>query len=407
MNLQPDPYGIAVERGLRELSSEVGVADFVFRSVNVAKGKGAQREVGDFLLWVGRVMAIVSVKARDPDVQPGRPEREVKWTLKKTKDAHRQVLGTARNLKRMAPGALTLVSERGIEVPWDPSLVDHYLGVVLIETAEPDDQLAPPVLEGPVPTIAMLAADWDFLHQALPSTTAVLNYVARRAALVPSCPLGSEPDLMALIIEQEGDDEFVFRDDGLPRGYFEQVAEAHPDWFLATDPNGKAAFVIDVLIEAASDNDPDWTTLDDPLDYLHLTEFLDKIPLAHRVGIGQNALDRCEAVGRNGGYNVGIFGLPHGLLVYMASAQDRADRAGLLRQLTVERHTQALEAGAPPDLITVGIATEPIPSNGRSHDMILVQGGFDFDDAHKAERDRLFEVRDFTPMVEMWRGTGA
>jgi len=70
---QPDPYGIAVERGLRELSGEVGVADFVFKPVNVGKGKGAQREIGDFLLWVGRVMAIVSVKARDPEVQPGRP----------------------------------------------------------------------------------------------------------------------------------------------------------------------------------------------------------------------------------------------------------------------------------------------------------------------------------------------
>lgn len=400
----PDPYGLLVERDLRSLSGQVGVADFVFRPMEVPKGN-AQREIGDFLLWVGQTMAVVSVKARGPDGATGTPAREDRWTQKKIKAAHRQILGVARTLRAAGPGTLTLVSERGVEVPWDPTLVDQYLGVVLVETEEPDEQLAPPVLEGPVPTVAMLAADWRFLHEALPSTTAVLNYVAHRANVMPSCPLGSEPDLLALIVEQEGEDSLVLPEAGLARGYFDMVAQAHPDWFLTTDPNRRAALVVDVLIEAAADNDPDWTVLDDPLDYLHLTAFLDKIPLAHRVRIGQNALDRCERAGRDGGYNVGLVGLPHGLLVYMASAEDREVRSMRLRSLTLARHTQALDAGAPQQLVTVGVATEPLPSTGRSHDMVLIEGPLDIDDARRAQRDLLFEPPDFSVFVESWKNT--
>lgn len=33
MNTLPESYGIAVERGLRELSGEVGVADFVLKRI--------------------------------------------------------------------------------------------------------------------------------------------------------------------------------------------------------------------------------------------------------------------------------------------------------------------------------------------------------------------------------------
>lgn len=61
-------YGIDVEQWLREIAGHHGVPDFVFRPVDVPKGpKGkVQREVGDFLLWVGDVVAIMSSKSREP-----------------------------------------------------------------------------------------------------------------------------------------------------------------------------------------------------------------------------------------------------------------------------------------------------------------------------------------------------
>lgn len=400
-----DSYGLAVERGLRELSGRVGVADFVFRPVDQRKGR-AQREIGDFILWVGDIAAVVSVKSRAPDAG-GTEERIRSWLDKNIAAASKQLAGVVRALRSTSAGALELESERNVRVPWDPHAVRGFVGVVVVDVALGDIEFAPPVINNPVPTVPMLADDWAFVHSVLPSTSAVIKYVARRQHLVPACPLGAEPDVLALIIEQEQTGRPIeIPRDGLQRDHFERTAAAHPDWFLGGHPDDRYAFVIDAMIEGAADADPTLSETVSPEQYIRITEFLDRIPLLQRVSIGENVLERCTRAGRTGAPVVGLFAIPHGLMVFAADDADRSSRSRSIRSLAAARHSQALDAGAPPSLMTLGVATEPYPTNGRSHDFVLIRGAIRSDPDFATQRDELFGATDVSPMVRYWRENG-
>lgn len=394
-----------MERVVRELSSGIGVADFVFRPLDLRKGR-AQREIGDFILWVGDIAAVVSVKSRAPEA--GRTEPRMRsWLEKNIAAATRQIGGVVRTLQSSDGGALELESERGVRVPWDPGRVRGFVGVVIVDVDLGDIEFAPPVIEHRVPTIAMLATDWGFVHTVLPSTSAVIKYVARRQHLVPGCPLGAEPDVLALIIEHEQTGQPIeIPHDGLPRDHFEMTAAAHPDWFLGGHPDDRFAFVIDAMVEGAADADPSLSEAAAPEDYMRITEFLDRIPLLQRVNIGRNVLARCSRAGSTGSADIGLFAVPHGLVVFAADGADRSSRSQFIRSLAAARHSQALDAGAPPGLATLGVATEPYPSDGRSHDFMFIRGAIRSDPEFAAHRDQLFGVMDFSRMVRYWRENG-
>lgn len=403
-----DPYGIELERRRREITAHHGVPDFVFFPVDVPKG-GGQREVGDFLLWVGNLIAIVSHKSRDPAAAARETQgRRRKWLDRNISKAYGQIKGVAKTLRMAAAGEIVLTSERGVRVPWDPARIDDYVGVVIIDGPEPDDDYAPPVMREGVPAVAMLAPDWDRLNQLLPSTASMIRYVVRRQHAIPSCPLGSELDVFALLIEQDTTDQpLEIPPPGLPKDTFERALANHPDRFLGTHREDRFAFIVNTMIEGAADADPEFSDASDPLAYLRIVEFLDRIPLLTRVKIGKSIVDRCERVGREGGEISARIAVPHGLLVLLVDGRDRAERAKRLRGLTSARHSQALDAGAPTSIVTLGVATEPIPSpDGRSHDFVLIEGNIRSDPEFRTQRDELFGVADMAPFMEQWRWHG-
>lgn len=394
-------YGIDVERRRREIAAHHGVPDFVFKPVDIRTGSGT-REIGDFLLWVGEAVAIVSSKSRAPGAAAiETQDRRRRWIEAEGADAHRQIVGTAKKLKAAAPGSIVLVSERGVEVPWDPTRIAGYGGVVLLDVPPPDDDYAPPPMLDGVPSVVMLGEDWDTINFLLPSTMAVIRHIGRRLAFMPRCPLGSELDVFALFVEHEqAGTPIELPPGGLPRGHFEDVMEAHPDWFLEGHSDDEFALVINDMIEGAADPDPEFSAATNPTNYLRILEFLDQIPLLHRVSIGKAVVERCQRVGRDGGRITAHFALPHGLLLVVADESPRRRRSEWLQGVTFARHTQALEAGAPASMVTVGVATEPLPApNGRSHDYVVIQGPVRTDPEFLARIENTFGTKDMSQLI--------
>lgn len=399
-----DSYGLDVERRRREISAHHGVPDFVFRPIDVRKGQ-AQREVGDFLLWVGPLLVIVSHKAREPAAagQESQQRRRA-WLDKNIADGYRQIRGVARNLKSAMEGQLSLESERGVLVPWDPTRIEVYIGAVIVDIPAPEEDYAPSVMNEAVPSLAMLAHDWDMLSQLLPSTTSMIQYLLRRLAVMPRCPLGSELDVFALLVEREHSGEPVtIPEAGLPKGYYALISNSQPELFFGGHPDDRFALVVDSMIEGAADADPALSDAANPLSYLQIVEFLDRIPLLRRSTFGKAVIQRCERVGRDGGRVATRVAMQHGMIVFVTDDGSRVDRAEWLKLLTFARHSQALDAGAPLSLRTLGIATQPIPSgDGRAHDFVFVQGGIRSDPRFRARRDELFGAVDMASLVECW-----
>lgn len=88
----------------------------------------------------------------------------------------------------------------------------------------------------------------------------------------------------------------------MPKDQFERVRAAHPEWFLGGDPDDRFSLVIDAMIEGAADVDPDHSDTTDPLAYMQIAAFLDRIPLLTRVNLGREIIDRCYRVGQEGGW---------------------------------------------------------------------------------------------------------
>jgi hypothetical protein len=291
-----DSYGLAVERSMRELSGGVGVADFVFRPANQAKGR-AQREIGDFLLWVGDIAAVVSVKSRAPEAGAGE-ERLQNWLGKnrgcleadRRRGSHassnasrRPEVGVrARRPRAVGPRHCKRVRRRRSRRRTDERHRIHAAGD---ERACTDYRHA--------------GRDWALVHSVLPSTSAVIKYVARRQRVIPACPLGAEPDVLALVVEHEQTGRPIeIPYEALPRDHFERTAAAHPDWFLGGHPDDRFAFIVDAMIEGAADADRTLSETASPEQYMSITEFLDRIPLLQRVSVGRNRACGCFKASR-------------------------------------------------------------------------------------------------------------
>lgn len=382
-----DGYGTLVEEAVREIAAGAGVPDFVFRAKDIAKG-GGQREIGDALLWVGRQLVVVSIKSRDPEVQHETPERRDKWFAKNIAKAVRQINGTVRTL-RSPPSGLVLQSERRVEIPWKLDLVDEISGVVVLEHPDPDGYVAD-TSAATVPMVVLPIEDWQTIHESLWSTSSVVRYVAwRTRSGLPSLPFGAERDVIAASRLAEAD---------LPKGTpfeikpgeWDRQWQDRPELFFGTDPDHRFAMVIDAMIAGAAEQDPLYTSVENVDDYLHLIEFLDRIPPFVRVGLGERILRKCVAVGKDGGFDA-LLAVPHddmpGLFVFIADSAPREERAQRLQGLTMARHTQFREATGVEDLATLGVATEGAPSPGRSHDYVFIHGGLIFEDHERGARD--------------------
>jgi len=380
-------YGVWVEGLVREVAAGVGVPDFVFKPEEVDRGR-ARREVGDALLWIGHQLVVVSIKSRDPGVGADTPQRRDSWMGKHVKKAVNQINGTVRTLKS-PPSGLVLRSERGVAVPWDPDLVHQISGVVVVDHPDPWEYV-PDTTTATIPTVVFAAEDWHLLHTHFWSTASVVEYVTwRTRSGLPPLPLAGERDVIASAHLAEAD---------LPRGTgfevtpgaWERTRNDRPEIFFGTNPDDRYARVIDAMIAGAAEVDPLYTNVTSATDYLHIVEFLDRIPPLVRVRVGMAVLKKCESVGQSGGFDAMISLPGPGLLVVLADDSDRDERAKRIQSLAMARHTQLAEATDIAGLTTLGIATEPAPSPGRSHDFVLIRADFPLEDDERLRRDELF-----------------
>jgi hypothetical protein len=383
-----DSYGAIVEEQARRIAAGAGVPDFVYRPVDVRKGQG-QREVCDALLWIGRRLVVVSMKSRDPSVSET-DERRDRWLEKHTQKAVRQIEGTVRTLSN-SPKGLILRSERGVSIPWNPEMLEEITGAVVIDHPGAG-QYMPRHVSDAIPTIVLGSDDWRFIHERLWSTCAVVKYLSWRARCGITVPLAAERDVFAAAMIEEADRP-AWQIPSLVRvtpGLWVEALRARPEEFFGTNPDDRYAQLIDVLIEAVSEIDPLYSTVSGPADYLEITEFLDRIPPFHRVTIAKAILDKCNDVGSNGGRRSLLATTPSGLLVFVANAAERSERAKHLQALAAVRHSQTIDATGNPELVTLGIATEGSGAGGRSHDFVLIRGRITLNAEEAKARDEAF-----------------
>jgi hypothetical protein len=173
--------GLAAEAASRDAASTWGLPDFVFRSVVTRKGS-AVRELGDAILIVGDLAAVVQVKARE--AHPGDQQKETSWLQKKITKASSQAVGTIRSLSSQT---VELVNERGRQIQVDGS-TKQWVAVVLVDHPEADRYDYVPSADA----VVILRRDWEFLFEQLRSTHAVIQYLHRVRPMDPEV-LGHEP----------------------------------------------------------------------------------------------------------------------------------------------------------------------------------------------------------------------
>jgi hypothetical protein len=167
--------GDSAEEAVRHAATAWGLPDFVFRPSVLQQGPGV-REIGDALLIVGHVGAVVQVKAREAVREE---HHEVAWLNKRVTKAASQALRTLRTLARETPRRLTnergrSIEIRGRDIDWVP--------VVIVDHHKPPTRWRPPAaIAGAV--VVLLRRDWDFLFEQLMSTDAVIRYLHRISPL--------------------------------------------------------------------------------------------------------------------------------------------------------------------------------------------------------------------------------
>lgn len=204
---------MVVEDRARRIAARLGLADFVYRPRLVVRG-GGNREPGDAILYANGRGAIIQVKARDPDAAAGddTAEKVQRWIDKHGAKAYRQGQGTRRQLlTRRAEGRpVVAVPVRADHLPPEDQekaalIVDfdvsNWPTIVVLDHPRAD------LAVSPLPTDAfwITLSDWQQLHRALRSTTALLDYIHRilEANPTPNWTLGTERDRFAELVRAD------------------------------------------------------------------------------------------------------------------------------------------------------------------------------------------------------------
>jgi len=380
-------YGQWTERFARQVSSRGGQPDFVYKAIEVKKGR-ATREIGDHLLLLGHQLVVVSVKSRNI-VALGRDDddRARSWLSKAIAAAARQIEGTRRTL--WAVPALRLVSDRGIEVPWDPSRVTEVYGAIVLNYMAPERFV--PTLSSRTPTITLLAEHWTEAHRVLGSTSNFIAYVRGRTGLQEQVPLELELDLLGAQLEAEASETSHVP---VRNGAWESYLSRHPEAVFGGIDDHRYALVVDAMISRAHEQDPSLPPLRSPYDYLDTIEILDRLSLETRVDFGKKVFEKCRLARE--GNRPRYFGMQDGndgMIFFLSDVEGRPKRPEFLQALTFALHTKTVEDGSNSALRTLGIATEAWPNSGGSHDFALVKGRFGLDEEARQKRDNL--LKDF------------
>ena len=172
------------EHASRLAAAKWGLPDFIFQPLQRASGSGV-REVGDGIVLVGDMGAVLQAKSRDGKLRDD--VGELRWLGKSIKKALRQAHGTIRSLSS-APASLINLRQQGLTVDGQDY---KWVSVVLIDHDRVPDGYLPTLTEGRSDEIVMCRRDWEFLFEHLRSTHAVMDYLHRAAG--ETIRLGSEP----------------------------------------------------------------------------------------------------------------------------------------------------------------------------------------------------------------------
>jgi hypothetical protein len=388
-------YGDWTEQRVTQDTALGGQPDFTF-SAHVFQKGSAQREIGDTIVWLGRRVLVISTKARDFETgMADTLERAESWLHKTIVKAGQQIDGVVRTLKAAHPGEIVLTSERGVQIPWDPTEVEDYFGLIVVNYAAPPDYV--PVAETSVPTLVIQAREWQLILQEVRSTSGVFTYIESRLNLDLEQPLGTEREVLGLLgfAEYEGEVVFFPRPFRVPDGTFEEFRQKHPESELGFDDDDRLGFIVDAMISHAHEMDPDLTDIDRVHDYLKVAEVLDSIPRRNRTPIGKRFLEKAESARSENRprYFVVKAVNGNGRILFMSHPGTRSERREFLKFLTTLLHAKFLTVSDDPDTaLTLGVGTEPYPNAGRSHDYCLCIGHLWHEDADFIDkRDALFD----------------
>jgi hypothetical protein len=358
----------------------------------------ARREVGDRLIWVGTQVVILQVKTRSSPSDS--EERARAWLDKHIPTANRQINGTYRTLK-FPPTDIVLRSDRGVEVPWDPNAATSYCGVIVVDYDRPINY-EPQLDQLKIPTVAMVADDWELITSTLISTASLANYIMLRATVGVTISLGHEDYLLNQVLTAETRGEKAKIDaDGLIQGRWATTTNEPSDAVFGSMRDHRYALVVNEMIAGAADQKREFSTLREAHDYLHIIEFLDRIPPMHRVEFGKGVIAKRQEAGRTNKAQASLLKTVSGPLVFVAHPGPREKRVQWLQAHVLARHTQLQEALGGQEITTLGVATDPVPTAGRSHDYFLSRGAVRIEPHERTRRDEMFG--EFPGEIEMFR----
>ncbi len=381
--------GYAAEAATHDAAVLWGMPDFVYRPLQQRVGSGT-REIGDGILLVGDLGAVLQVKSRSSDA--GDPDKESRWILKQTAQALSQGSGTIRQLKQR-PAKLTNL--RGREVIVDGNEY-RWLVVVVVDHPDPPDNVEPPLFDK-APAIVLLRRDWEFLFDQLKSTYAVIQYLERVAG--ESIELGTESmryyDLALADSEATpGDLDPELISFGKP------VSTPLLPLAPAANTNIEAHYMVREIFEAIAATVP---IAADEKDRLRALAEFDRLPVGMRADIGRFMLESMAEVLKHVPDDVvwkmrsvrGPAGQAH-LGFVVCSSPFRKELQDLFGCWTQLRHHDALSARKDVEqLTTVAAMLSPRDDTHQSWDttMAAVSGEIDFSASELKELRRLWPSR--------------
>jgi hypothetical protein len=268
--------GQAAEDATHDAAATWGLPDFVYRPTIRKVGSGT-RELGDGILMVGDLAAVIQVKsraARSPD-----PEKERRWIDKQMAAASRQADGTIRQLGRESA---EFVNARGRTIEIDGKQLTWMVVIVIDHPDVPDGIPAVSTSKSTNHTVILLRRDWEFLFNQLKSTHAVIEYLQR--APNEARELGREPMRYYELAAADARAEPEVLDDKLlgPMGRPVSAPLLPLEPAAADDRN--AHLLVRSIFEDIATCPLDGDT---ERDRLRALSELDRLPVGQRTGLGR------------------------------------------------------------------------------------------------------------------------
>ncbi|MBB4661778.1 hypothetical protein [Conexibacter arvalis] len=346
------------------------------------------RELGDGTLLVGDLGVAVQVKSRETPSSD--PEKERRWLEKKAIEGLGQGNGSIRRLC-LQPTELTNL--RGASMRVDGKEY-RWLVVVVLDHADPPDDVTPTLTGSKHPAVVLLRRDWDFLFDQLKSTNAVVRYL-ERVADEPAV-LGSEP-VRYHELALADHDALPTRLDPQLVGNGTPIHSPVLPLLPAASDDRNAHGIVRTLFEDFA------TTLAERMsieDRLRVLAELDRLPVGERTGFGRFVLRAFQEVSTDDRGGIlwrlrsirGAAGHAHLGFGACSHPHDENIQAGF-RTWVQLRHHDVLAATRDVDgLMTVGLLLTPSVRFRRPWDttVVAVSGDFGFSEKELAAARRLW-----------------